>query len=276
MKKTLMTAALLAAMTVTTVSAEQRMRLIAHRGESMAYPENTMTAFRAAVEGGADGLELDIYLTKDDGLICLHDDTTKRTTGVDIKPIDATAAELQTLDAGAFKGAQFKGERMPTLAEALTVAQDGFEIIVEIKGVPVDKLHLVVAVVKAEPKATPARVLFHCFNDKVVAELRKQLPDYRTYWLTGVNPPKDGKPGTPIEALIARAKDINASGLNLNAWTGVVTQDMVNAVKAAGLSCHVWTVNSVQRAYEMSALGVESMLSDCAVDIKKDLYGGKK
>jgi len=269
MKKTLITAAL-AAITATAVSAEQRARFIAHRGESMTHPENTMAAFRAAIEGGADGLELDVYLTKDDGLILLHDKTTKRTTGVEIEPKDATVAELQALDAGSFKGAQFKGERMPTLAEALTLARDGFEIYVEIKDVPLPKLHLVAEAVKAEPKATPARVLFHCFDQHKVTELRKLLPEYRAYWLTDVRPEKDGKPAAPFDGRIKQAKSFNASGLNLNA-NGHITPEGVKAVKEAGLSMHAWTVNQTPYARELAGMGVESILSDRAVEMKKEM-----
>ena len=98
-------------------------RFISHRGESLDAPENTMAAYRSAIERGADGCECDIYLTKDNGIVCLHDGTAKRTAGKNVKPCDATLAELRALDAGAWKGPQFRGERLPTLAELSEMAR---------------------------------------------------------------------------------------------------------------------------------------------------------
>jgi len=256
-------------------TAAERTRFVSHRGESMFYPENTMASFRAAVENGADGFELDTYLTKDDGLICLHDGTTKRTTGVELKPIDATIAELQALDAGSWKGEQFKGERLPTLAEALSLARDNFEIYVEIKAVPVAKLHKVAEAVKAEPKATPERVLFITFSAETVKEMRRLLPEYRAYWLTGSGPDKEGKPGPTAEEIIAKAKACNAPGVDVGDSVDI-TAEFVKAVKAAGLSMHVWTVNRAPRARELAAMGVETVTTDSGAMLKKAVYGGNK
>ena len=62
-----------------------RMKILAHRGYSSIYPENTMLAFRKALEFGADGIEFDVQLTQDDQVVVIHDLTTERTTGVEGK-----------------------------------------------------------------------------------------------------------------------------------------------------------------------------------------------
>jgi len=238
-----------------------RARFISHRGESLGAPENTMAAFRAAVTRGADGFECDIYLTADNEIVCLHDKTAKRTAGVDLAVTNATLAALQALDAGAWKGPQYAGERIPTLAEALALARDRFEIFVEVK-CGAEIVPRLAEVMAAEPKATPDRVLFICFNTNVVAALRQRLPAYRAYWL---NSPKRGEDGsvTPSAAeAVAAASACNASGIDARA-TAALSEAYVREVKAAGLSFHVWTVNSARQAAALAALGVDTITSDC-------------
>ena len=248
-----------------------RARFISHRGESMRAPENTMAAFREAVESGADGFECDVYLTRDNQIVCLHDGTAKRTGGLDVKPSQATLAELQALDAGSWKGPQFKGERMPTLDEALSLARDGFEIYVEIK-CGTEILPRLAEVIAAEPKATPERVLFICFNAEVIAAVRRQFPAYRAYWLTATGPRKDGKPGPTIEQIIAKAKACQASGVDMQDSVAI-TPDFIRTVKEAGLSAHIWTVNREPRSRALADMGVETITSDCGVALKHALYG---
>lgn len=75
----------------------------AHRGWSTKYPENTMPAFRAALELGVDQLETDVRVTKDGELVLIHDGTVDRTTDGTGRVYDMTFEELQQLDAGSWK-----------------------------------------------------------------------------------------------------------------------------------------------------------------------------
>ena len=75
-------------------------KIYAHRGFSEKYPENTMLAFRKAAEIGAEGIEIDVHLTKDGELVVMHDENTIRTTGVDALIKDLTLDEFKALDAG--------------------------------------------------------------------------------------------------------------------------------------------------------------------------------
>jgi len=107
--------------------------IIAHRGASAYAPENTLAAFRLAIEMNADWFELDCTLTKDDEAIVIHDDEIERTTGVKARVEDLTLAELKALEAGAWFDPQFAGEPIPTLAEALELARGRIGVYVEIK-----------------------------------------------------------------------------------------------------------------------------------------------
>lgn len=90
-----------------------------HRGDTRCAPENTLPAFRFAVEKGAHQIEFDIRLTKDDHLVIMHDATVDRTTNGTGRVADATLEELRKLDAGSWKGPEWKGVRIPTFHEVL-------------------------------------------------------------------------------------------------------------------------------------------------------------
>lgn len=93
--------------------------IIAHRGFSAIAPENTLAAFSAAIQHGADSIELDIQLSADGVPVVIHDATLDRTTGTAGNVSEKTLAELKTLDAGAWFNDKYAGERIPTLKEVL-------------------------------------------------------------------------------------------------------------------------------------------------------------
>jgi glycerophosphoryl diester phosphodiesterase len=114
---------------------------VAHRGASAYAPEHTLTAYRLAIEQGADYVEQDLAVTKDGVLICLHDDSLARTTNVEElfperKPwlaVDFTLAEVKTLDAGSWFDARFAGERVPTWDEAVAAVGTAAGLYPELK-----------------------------------------------------------------------------------------------------------------------------------------------
>ena len=95
------------------------MQIFAHRGFSSQYPENTMTAFRKALEAGADGIEFDARLTADGQIVIMHDASVDRTTNGKGKVRNLSFAEIRNLDAGLKKGMVFENERVPMLEEVL-------------------------------------------------------------------------------------------------------------------------------------------------------------
>ena len=106
---------------------------VAHRGASGTYPENTLLAFQKALDIGVDEIELDLYMTKDDHLIIMHDSTVDRTTDGTGSISDLTLAEIKALDAGIAFGEQFRGERVPTWEEALELVQGKVGLNVHLK-----------------------------------------------------------------------------------------------------------------------------------------------
>lgn len=94
-------------------------KIFAHRGSAGTHPENTMAAFNEAFKVGADGIELDVQLTKDNQLVVIHDATVDRTTNGKGKVRDFNLQELQKLSAGAWFSSKYKHEKIPTLTEVL-------------------------------------------------------------------------------------------------------------------------------------------------------------
>lgn len=108
--------------------------ICAHRGASDTHPENTLAAFREAIRLGAHMIEFDVALTKDGHLVLMHDSTLNRTTNGKGPVADFTLAELKKLDAGSWKNSRFKGERIPTLNEALAIMPENMWLNVHLKG----------------------------------------------------------------------------------------------------------------------------------------------
>ncbi len=108
----------------------------AHRGDRKCYPENTLSAFRSAIEKGAHQIEFDVAMTKDGQLIIMHDDTVDRTTDGKGKISGLTLEQIKALDAGIRMGDRFKGEPVPTLREALGVLSRNVLVNVHLKSGP--------------------------------------------------------------------------------------------------------------------------------------------
>ncbi len=107
--------------------------VIAHRGASNLAPENTLAAFRTAKALGADGIEMDVQMTRDKHLVIAHDFVTDRVAGVHRDIFDADFDDLRTLDFGSWKSPEFAGEKIPTLEEVLEVGREMEMIQIELK-----------------------------------------------------------------------------------------------------------------------------------------------
>src|ERR1700722_3872435 len=107
--------------------------VISHRGEHLSHPENTLPAFQAAIDAGADYFELDVRTTSDGKLVLMHDGTVDRTTNGTGKVRDLTFDQIRALDAGIKFNPQFAGTKVPTLQEALNLAHGKIGVYVDCK-----------------------------------------------------------------------------------------------------------------------------------------------
>lgn len=237
--------------------------IVAHRGASRDAPENTLAAFRLAWKKQADAIEGDFYLSKDRQIVCIHDKTTKRTAPEqrELKVAESNMSELRTLDVGSWKDKRYASERIPTLTEVLDTVPDGKRIFIEIKCGPE-----IVPVLKQQLQASllrPDQIVIICFNEAVVTQSRRLMPQYKVNWLTSY------KRKTPVSAWMPGRDDVlrtlkrsGATGLGTNGNLKVVDQPFVDAVRDAGLEFHVWTVNDAKAAGIFKSLGVHSITTD--------------
>ncbi|HLU40358.1 MAG TPA: glycerophosphodiester phosphodiesterase family protein [Planctomycetota bacterium] len=153
--------------------------VVGHRGDSGAFPENTLPAFAAAVAAGAVMVEFDVQVTRDGHLVCLHDDSLDRTTdaavvlgrsGVRVGEVDLR--DVARLDAGSWFAAEHRGTRVPTLAEALAVVQRGAIAMIEHKS---GSAAAVVDVLRAV--GVTDAVIVQSFAWDFVAEVHRLAPE---------------------------------------------------------------------------------------------------
>lgn len=112
---------------------ESNIFVAAHRGFSEKYPENTMLAFRKALELNVDQIETDVRCTKDSELVIMHDETVDRTTNGHGKVNEMTLDEIRSLDAGVKKSPNFSGEKVPTFHEFMELIKDHKTLTVDIE-----------------------------------------------------------------------------------------------------------------------------------------------
>lgn len=144
-----------------------------HRGWRSRYPENTLVSYRAAIELGVDAIEFDVWLSRDGVPVIMHDANTLRITGHDGLITEQTLAELKMLDAGSHKGAEFAGERIPTLEETLALVQSlrpGMRLGVEIKDFREEAVDKTVALLKQY--GFFAGCWFYCFNARILRYIK--------------------------------------------------------------------------------------------------------
>ncbi len=165
--------------------------IIAHRGDVSNAPENTLPAFRSAYESGADGVELDVRLTRDDQLVVFHDRGLKRLGGARGLVTNTTLDEMRSMDVGEWFGSEFRGLQTPTLDEVFDLLPPGFLINVEMKAV-IDRMRLIAHKVAEVLRRHRRResTLVSSFNPISLWELRKIDPSItRGYIWSRRHPP---------------------------------------------------------------------------------------
>ena len=236
--------------------------LIAHRGESCDAPENTLPAYRTAVERGF-GFECDIYLAKDKRLFTFHDRDLKRTTaGANTNRCtevdwETTISKLNVGGWGKWKGSKFDPTRPALFSEVLALAREGRYIYVEVKGRDPSWVPYIADEIKKATNVNPGNVLFISFGDKVCAELKRVLPEYKVYFLTAAR-------SYTADKLVEKLATMGVDGVDISFDPAIIDQKYVERVKAAGYSFHVWTVDNPETAMLAFSLGADTLTTNRA------------
>lgn len=209
-------------------------QIVAHRGASAEAPENTLAAFRRAIEIGVDAVELDVHLTSDGEPVVIHDPMLDRTTDGRGLVRDQTLAAMRRLDAGRWFGERFAGERVPTLAEALDLLRP-VRVIVEVKNGPIYYPGIAARVAAEVRAAGHPSVTASSFDHPVLVELKAEATRLGSVLDTAVL--YVGRPVNPI----GLALDAGADALHPH-WA-YLTPELIGAAHAAGLRVETWTVD---------------------------------
>ncbi len=226
--------------------------VLGHRGARREAPENTLPAFRRALELGADGVELDVRLAGDGTVIVLHDDGLERTTDGRGRADRLSWDALRQLDAGRRFGPAFAGTPLCTLAEALAVLAPARLVNVELKG-PARGRHLERAVLEVVRQAGMVeRVVFSSFARAHLARLRRLDGGIALAWL--FNWPWQWWLAWPL-ARSLRLQALHPAGVAVTEWA-------VRLAHRRGLRVVPWTVNEEETARRMAAWGVDGLITD--------------
>jgi len=226
-----------------------QVKIIGHRGSSFIAPENTIASAKLAWEENADGVETDIYLTADKKIVCIHDLSTKRTSGIDYKIAETSSRTLRRLDFGSLKDARYKGEKIPFLTELIKTIPDNKELVVEIKCGP----EIIPFLKKTIDKyGKGKKITFIGFDFETICAVKSALPEHQCYWLCGNR-----------EVFDKTIDRFSASGLNGVSLSYNIIDDAVMR-KAADVKAEVysWTVDKPEEAKRLISLGVKGITTN--------------
>jgi glycerophosphoryl diester phosphodiesterase len=249
---------------------EGRTLNVAHRGAREIAPENTLAAFYAAGELGADGVEFDVQLTADGVPVVFHDRMLERVTDGSGPLFEQPLAALRELDAGTHFNPAFAGERIPTLDEALDACSAHFALNIELKihkkGIG-ERARLAAEVLRCiEQHGVIERTLISSFDPLALRSMRRLSTEIATGYLT----PPD------LPALLAWAGRVIAGRHEAeHLHYSIVDRRTIRWARARGRRVNVWTVNDVDAIRRMRDRGVDMIITD-RPDLARSILHGER
>lgn len=231
------------------VVAMPTVEIIGHRGASYLAPENTVASAKLAWELGADAVECDIHLSKDNKIIVSHDGTTKRTSGKDYIIKNTYSDTLRKLDVGSFKDAKYKGEKIPFLEEIIKTVPSGKELVIEIK-CGSEVLPALKNIINNSPK--DKKFVFIAFDFQTISDTKKAFPDNSCYWLCS-NPDL-------LKKNIGSVSGAGLEGISLS-WN-IITKEVAAEAEKLYLELFSWTVDNPDEAKRLISLGVRGITTN--------------
>lgn len=244
------------------------MKIIAHRGASFYAPENTMSAFKLAMENGVDGIEMDVHVTKDGRIVVIHDDTTGRTGTHNLEIKSNDYKTLKKVDVGSWFDRKYQGEEIPLLDNLVKEIPSSFELYIEIKS-EIDTLPIYYNFFCNHKDLKNRSVIFG-FNYDLVAKIKELLPDFTVLWIVeyGYNVPISNKMYCGVYEKI-RVANLNGISTFANLCHCL---NMENEIKKQKWLWNVWTVDNPHLAKQLLNLNVTSLTTNRPDWIIKDLF----
>ena len=225
---------------------------IAHRGASGDFPENTRLAVEKALDARADMIELDCQLSSDGHLVIFHDERLVRITGTGGAVNRMSLEQLKRVDAGAWRQSRFKGERIPTLEEIVTMVDGQADLCLDIKqysGSPLGiELKLLFVISHYDYLD---RTIFSSFDYASLRRVRELAPEARVGVIYSADICEDP---------FAVAGEVAAASLHVQ--KELATREFLHKTWELGLDAFVWTVNEVAEMENFAELGVQGIITD--------------
>ncbi|SNR69301.1 glycerophosphodiester phosphodiesterase [Desulfurobacterium atlanticum] len=231
------------------------MKVVAHRGASFYAPENTFAAFFLAVSQGADGIEMDVHITKDGEVVVIHDKTTERVGDRYFEVSEISWNELKKVDVGSYFGKEFKGEKIPLLKDVIRKFKN-VELYVEIKS----GMETVEPVVSLLRKVNGENIILFSFNYDLVKEIKKRLKDVRVLFIAeyGYNVSEDS---FVYDYLIELVKSAGLDGISTCSSLSH-GRKLSEKLNNEDFIWNVWTVDNPYLAVQFKKLGVSSLTTN--------------
>lgn len=234
--------------------------VVAHRGAAADAPENTMLAYRLAVEMGADAVEIDVHLTADGKLALIHDETLDRTTNLTGPVAAKTMAQIRRGDAGYhFEGADgsfpFRGKKLkvPTLAEVLDWLPEGVGLVVEIKAR--EAVAPTIELLRGSAVRAAGALSVISFDEQTLDEVHRLDPEVPTGYLL--------VPYQTVEPALTFA--VEKGHAAIHPWEvdlGLDPAPLLALARAYGRLVGCYVVNDPERMRQLAALGLWGFVTD--------------
>ena len=239
----------------------RNIEVTAHRGASLLYPENTMSAFIGAKSLGADWIELDVHETKDGEIVVLHDTNLKRTTGVNKKIWKVNYDEVSDLDAGSFFSDSYNEEKIPLLKDVvLWSKENNIKLNIEIKPTGHEK--------KLEESVIKIIKEGNCLNSCVITSQHYEVLE-RVKEID-----KNIETVYVMSFFYGSIKEFEkADHFSLEA--SLVTKNLVKQIHREGKQLYVWTVNTKDQMEKMIYLNVDNIVTDNVSLAKDTIYSSR-
>lgn len=225
--------------------------MLGHRGAKGHAPENTLASFAKAVGLQANMTELDIHLSKDGGLIVMHDPRVDRTTNGTGLICELSLAEIKQLDAGSWFGSGFAGEKVPTLQEVMEFVKGKIALNIEVKAGPEGPYPGIIASAIEHIRSNDMvdSVVVSSFHREYLLELRRKAPEINAALLYS----------KPFEEPWKEAED---EGWDLHPHLSLVDEQLMQEAHSRGLLVRAWNPNEAERMRPLVALGVDGIGTD--------------
>jgi len=235
--------------------------IIAHRGASADAPENTVEAFKLAWEHGADAVEMDLRMSRDGGIVVIHDEDLKRMAGDSRRVRDVDCWQLLEMDVGRSRqGSKWAGVKIPHLAQALEAVPGHKQVFLELK--EGEEMLPAVQEVISHCRLDNSQINLISFNRAVLARAKVLMPQLAVSLIV------DYPSVLGFERLIGTSLDHGFSGLHVaRDWPLDVPR--VNRAHEAGLKVHVWTVDDGQRGMELVKAGVDGLTTNMPQKLRR-------